>query len=126
VAPPYAGPAAYALRTQILELTQDFTSASPVVRLSLRLRLTNEATGAVATRELELRKPMREKAPSAGIAAANDAAAEALLEIARFVVQRAGGSSAPRSAPATSPSASRRGRESDGRAPRPNEPQAGQ
>jgi hypothetical protein len=38
--PPYAGRYTHALRTQILELIQDFTSQPPTVVLSLRVRLT--------------------------------------------------------------------------------------
>src|SRR5512143_657069 len=37
--PPYPGPYTYALRTQILELVQDFTAEPAMLQLSLRLQL---------------------------------------------------------------------------------------
>jgi cholesterol transport system auxiliary component len=88
--PPHAGRYSYALRTEILELTQDFTSGPPALRLSLRLRLSDDtANRLVATREITLREPMQQKAPYAGVIAANDATAKALLEVARFVLDKA-------------------------------------
>lgn len=41
--PPYRGRCTYALRTEILELTQDFTSESATLVLSLRFQLTDYA-----------------------------------------------------------------------------------
>lgn len=88
--PPYAGRYTYALRTEILELTQDFTSEPAVLRLSLRLQLTDDATGRLAaTKEISLREPMQQKTPYAGVLAANEAIAKALQEAARFVLEKA-------------------------------------
>jgi cholesterol transport system auxiliary component len=87
--PPYAGRYSYALRTEILQLTQDFTSDPAAVQLSLRLRLTDDATGRlVATKEISVREPMQQKTPQAGIAAANEATAKALQQAAQFVLEK--------------------------------------
>jgi cholesterol transport system auxiliary component len=88
LSPPYTGRYSYALRTEILELTQDFTSEPAALRISLRLQLSSTAAdGSIATREISIREPLRQKTPSAGVAAANDAAARALREAAGFVLQ---------------------------------------
>jgi cholesterol transport system auxiliary component len=91
LSPPYTGRYTYGLRTEILELVQDYTSDPPVLRLSLRLRLTDDAANRVlATREITLAEPMREKTPYAGVIAANEAGAKALAEAAKFVLDNAG------------------------------------
>jgi cholesterol transport system auxiliary component len=88
LAPPFSGRYAYALRTQVVELVQDFTVDPPTLRLSLRLQLSDDAANrVVATKEIALREPMREKGPYAGVVAANDAAAKALREAAVFVLE---------------------------------------
>jgi len=90
LAPPYAGRYSYALRTEILELTQDFTAEPAALRISLRLQLSHGASGGtIATREISISEPMRHRTPSAGVIAANDASARALQEAAGFVVQNA-------------------------------------
>jgi cholesterol transport system auxiliary component len=89
--PPHTGRYTYALRTEILELTQDFSSGAPALRLSLRLRLSDDAANRlIATKEITLREPMQQKTPYGGVIAANDATAKALLEAARFVLEKAG------------------------------------
>jgi cholesterol transport system auxiliary component len=88
--PPQTGRYTYALRTEILELTQDFTSEPAALLLSLRVRLSDDsASRVVASKEISLREPMRQKTPSAGVTAANEATAKALLEVARFVLEKA-------------------------------------
>ena len=88
--PPYAGRYSYALRTEIVELLQDFTSDPAVFRLSLRLRLSDDAVSrVVATKEIALREPMSQRTPEAGVAAANQAAAKALQQVAGFVLENA-------------------------------------
>jgi cholesterol transport system auxiliary component len=88
--PPYSSRYTYALRTQIVELTQDFTAESPIVHLSLRVQLSSGATGEViASKEIELREPMQEKAPYSGVVAANSATARALRDVATFVLDQA-------------------------------------
>lgn len=85
-AAPYTGHSRYALRTEILELTQDFTQSATLV-FSLRFQLMDyEGNRIVATKELHLREPMSEKASAAGVVAANEATAEALREMAAFVL----------------------------------------
>jgi cholesterol transport system auxiliary component len=88
--PPYPGRYRYALRTEILELTQDFTSEAATLQLSLRFQLSDGATNRViATKEISLREPMQQKTPYAGVVAANDATAKALQELAKFVLEKA-------------------------------------
>jgi len=88
--PPHAGPHSFALRTEIRELIADFTSEPAALQLSLRFQLSEGATGAVvATKDISIREPMQQKTPYAGVVAGNDAAAKALLELARFVVEKA-------------------------------------
>jgi cholesterol transport system auxiliary component len=87
---PHFGRHTYALRTEILELKQDFTSNPATLELVLRFQLSREATNQIiATKELSVRQPMLEKTPYAGVVAANDATAKLLLELARFIVQTA-------------------------------------
>jgi cholesterol transport system auxiliary component len=87
--PPYTGRYTYALRTQILELIQDFTSQPATLSLSLRFQLTDYgARHMVATREVSLREPMREGTSYAGVIAANDATVRALQQMASFVLEQ--------------------------------------
>jgi cholesterol transport system auxiliary component len=87
LAPPYAGRYGYALRTEIRELIADFTSEPAALRLSLRFQLSDGAAGRiVAVKEISIREPMQKKTPYAGVVAANEATAKALLELARFVL----------------------------------------
>ena len=89
LAPPYAGRHSYALRTEIRELIADFTSEPAALRLALRFQLSDGASGRiVATKDVEMREPMQQKTPYAGIVAGNDATAKALLELARFVLEK--------------------------------------
>lgn len=89
VTPPYADRHSYSLRTEIVELVQDFAAEPAMLRLSLRLRLSDEATGRlVATDEISLREPMPQTTPYAGVVAANEATARALRELAGFVLER--------------------------------------
>lgn len=87
--PPAAG-YDYALRTKLLELRQDFTSAAPVVLLSLRLELTNvRERQVIGATNIAVQEPMVDRTPDAGVAAANQAAAAALQQAVGFVVSRA-------------------------------------
>jgi cholesterol transport system auxiliary component len=80
----------FTLRTEILDLQQDFTSDPAVLELTMRFYLSREATNQiVATRELSVRQPMRERTPNAGVVAANEATAKLLRELAGFVVEKA-------------------------------------
>jgi len=85
---PFAARYTYALRTEILELIQDFSSDSATLVLSLRFQLTDYgARTVIATREVSVREPMLERNSYAGVIAANEAAAKALQQLAHFVLQ---------------------------------------
>jgi cholesterol transport system auxiliary component len=87
---PHFGRHTFALRTQILEIKQDFTSNPPMLELAMRFQLSREATDQIiATKELSVREPMLEKTAYAGVVAANDATAKLLRELARFIVEKA-------------------------------------
>ena len=89
LAPPAVG-AAYALRSEVLELVQDFSQQPPVLRLVLRLALADERNNrSLGTREVRLQETMQDKAPYAGVVAANAAVARALREAADFVLEAA-------------------------------------
>ncbi|WP_323844127.1 ABC-type transport auxiliary lipoprotein family protein [Microbulbifer magnicolonia] len=86
--PPYFGPYSYALRTEILELAQDFTTDPATLNFSLRVQLVEGTSNRiVASRAIALREPMLQRAPYAGVVAANDAAAQALQQVAGFVLE---------------------------------------
>jgi cholesterol transport system auxiliary component len=80
----------FTLRSQILEIKQDFTSEPAMLQLTMRSYLSREATNQViATKELSVHEPMRERNPYAGVVAANEAVAKLLRELTRFVVDKA-------------------------------------
>lgn len=88
--PPQTGSPRYALRCEILDLVQDYTQEPPVLRLALRVQLSDEsAQRMLATREWTLREPMAEKTPRGGVLAANAAMAQALREMAGLVLETA-------------------------------------
>lgn len=90
VASPDFGHHTFALRTEILELKQDFTADPAMLQLTMRFSLSREATNKIiATKEVSVREAMQEKNPYAGVVAANEAAAKALRELAAFVVDKA-------------------------------------
>jgi cholesterol transport system auxiliary component len=87
---PYFGPHTFALRIEILELRQDFSSEPAMLQLAMRIYLSREATNqVVATKELSVREPMPERNPYAGVLAANEAMPRVLREVAKFVVDNA-------------------------------------
>jgi cholesterol transport system auxiliary component len=89
VTPPQTGGVKLALRTEIVDLVQDFALDPPVLRLSLRATLSDEAANrTIATREWTLREPMAQKTPAAGVLAGNEAVARVLRELAAFVLER--------------------------------------
>jgi cholesterol transport system auxiliary component len=80
----------FVLRSEILNLKQDFTSEPAMLRLTMRFYLSREATNQViATRELSVSEPMRERNPYAGVVAANEAMVTLLRELAALVVDNA-------------------------------------
>jgi cholesterol transport system auxiliary component len=91
LSPPYMGRYTYALRTEILELKQDFTSEPAVLQLAMRFELTRwGANEVVAAKEISLSEPMLGRTPSAGVVAANNAMVSALRQLAQFVLEKAG------------------------------------
>jgi cholesterol transport system auxiliary component len=85
---PIAGRYTYALRTDILELVQDFSPDSATLLLSLRLQLIDYgAKQVIATKEISVRESMRERNSYAGVIAANEATAKALQQMAQYVLQ---------------------------------------
>jgi cholesterol transport system auxiliary component len=90
--PPPVGRVSYTLRSEIVELLQDFTTQPATLRLGLHIELADDAAGRViASKDIALREPMRQAAPEAGVAAANEALAKALQEVARFVLDKTEG-----------------------------------
>lgn len=90
---PFAGRYTYGLRTEVLELLQDFSSGSGSASLvlSLRFQLTDYgAKTVIATREVSVREPMRARNSDAGVTAANEATAKALQQMADYVLQSTG------------------------------------
>jgi len=85
---PIAARYTYALRMEILELIQDFSPNSATLLLSLRFQLTDYgAKRVIATKEVSVREPMRERNSYAGVLAANEATAKALQQMAQYVLQ---------------------------------------
>lgn len=94
--PPYTGPYTYSLRTEVLDLIQDFTPKSATLVLSLRLQLAGYgASRVIATRDISVRETMLQRNSRAGGVAANEATAKALQQMAEFVLE----STAPNAAP---------------------------
>jgi cholesterol transport system auxiliary component len=90
LSPPDFGRHTFALRIEILELKQDFTSEPAMLQLAMHIYLSREATNQiVATKELSVREPMPERNPYAGVVAANEAMPKLLRELAKFVVEKA-------------------------------------
>jgi cholesterol transport system auxiliary component len=88
LSPPASGQS-YTLRTEIMELVQDYTVSPPVLRLALRLQLLDASSQAVADREISEQEKIQDMTPYAGVNAANDALARALREAAQFVISSA-------------------------------------
>jgi cholesterol transport system auxiliary component len=87
--PPETGHADYALHTEVIELLQDYTASTPVLRLTLRFQLLDAAGQALADREITKQVAMQDSNSYAGVNAANDALAKALGEAALFVMNSA-------------------------------------
>ena len=84
---PAAAPARYVLRTELQELLQDHSVSPPVLRLALHMQLSDAGAGRVlVTREITRTRPLRQPTPVAGVAAANEALADALADLAGAVL----------------------------------------
>ncbi|WP_428821362.1 ABC-type transport auxiliary lipoprotein family protein [Microbulbifer sp. MCCC 1A16149] len=87
--PPYFGPHNFALHTEIVEFAQDYTSTPAEFHLSLRVQLIEGASNRIiASRSISLREPILQESPDVGVVAANDAAANALRQIALFALEQ--------------------------------------
>jgi cholesterol transport system auxiliary component len=87
LSPPESEPAGYSLRTEILELTQDYSASPPVLRFRLRVQLFDASGRPIAGRDIVEQETMREARAYAGVVAANDAVANALQEATLFVTR---------------------------------------
>jgi cholesterol transport system auxiliary component len=88
--PPDFGRHTFVLRSEVLELKQDFTSEPAMLQLAMRISLSRDATNqVVATKELSVSQPMSERNPYAGVVAANEALPKLLRGLAEFVVEKA-------------------------------------
>jgi cholesterol transport system auxiliary component len=86
VTPPYAGPFAYTLRTELQELVQDFGVDPPQLRVALRI-VIGDRERVVASDDIRAAEPMRQKNAEAGVDAANIAVAAVLRAVAQKVVE---------------------------------------
>jgi cholesterol transport system auxiliary component len=90
LSPPDFGRHTFVLRSEILELKQDFTTEPAMLQLAMRISLSRDATNqVVATKELSVSQPMSERNPYAGVVAANEALPKLLRGLAEFVVETA-------------------------------------
>jgi cholesterol transport system auxiliary component len=83
-----AARANFTLRSEVLEVLQDFTVQPALFRLRMRVSLERGADrGIVAARELSATEPLRENTASAGVAAGNEAMEKLLREVAAFALE---------------------------------------
>jgi len=71
--PPFTGTAKDTVDTELLELLQDYGVAPPVLRLALRVRVSDASARPLATREFSTTEPLAARSPGAGVEAANRA-----------------------------------------------------
>ena len=91
VKPPHSEAYTHALKSEIVDFHQDFTGPAPMMRIAVRLTLVSErAEKVVATKDLQVSQPMREKSPEAGVEAANVAAQKVARDAAAFVLKKTG------------------------------------
>lgn len=84
----YVGLSDYTLATQIQELTQDFTQCPAVLRITVCASLIQGTTNRVlAQKEVTVEEPMPEETPYCGVIVANQAMAQVLQLIAKFVIE---------------------------------------
>jgi cholesterol transport system auxiliary component len=89
VTAPDSTPGGSVLRTELLTLLQDDTRQPPLLRLAVRFELQGASGRAVASREIDIERPMESATAPAGAAAANEAVAELVQKLAEAVVQGA-------------------------------------
>ena len=82
---PQSGPHAFSLRTEILDLRQDFSAEPATFRIAMLFSLRRQATHQLVTaKELSASAPIREKSAYAGVVAANEAIEKLLRALAEF------------------------------------------
>lgn len=87
---PYVGPHSFVLRSELLELQQDFSTEPATLKLAIRVSLSRAASDQlIATQELRVQEPMPERAPYGGVVAANRAMERLLRQLAQFVPDNA-------------------------------------
>lgn len=89
LSPPEISPGGYTLRTQLLELIQDYTGSVPILRLTLRAELLGASGRSMASRDIDVQERIGGANPYAGVVAANAASAKALQDLAQFVLTHA-------------------------------------
>jgi len=87
--PPQAGAYSHALQVDVLELLQDFEQQPPMLRLVLHVQVADAAQHATAARDFTVDRPLPEATPAGGVRAANEAVAQALREVAGYVLEQA-------------------------------------
>lgn len=87
--PPYSGHYTYILRTQILELLQDYISQPAMLRLTIRFQLSDGADNKViGSKTFSVNEPIHKNIPYAGVIAANNAAAKILKSFTIFTLKQ--------------------------------------
>ena len=88
--PPQLGRDTLSLRTEILELKQDFSSEPATFRTAMRFSLNRGPTHQlVATKEVSVSEPIRGRTAYAGVIAANVAIEKMLRALAAFAIGNA-------------------------------------
>jgi cholesterol transport system auxiliary component len=78
----------FILNTQLVKLQQNFYSNPSVVQVTLRAQLVRTSDARViAAKEFTASEPAPQNNPYGGVLAANDAVADVLAQLARFVVR---------------------------------------
>ncbi|OGT41688.1 MAG: hypothetical protein A3F42_03025 [Gammaproteobacteria bacterium RIFCSPHIGHO2_12_FULL_37_34] len=91
VTPPFVGNYHYTLNTQILQLQQNFIYHPGMVQLTVRVQLSQTATGQViATKQFSIFEPIRQRTPYGGVVAANRATGKLLTQLTEFCLQEIG------------------------------------
>ncbi len=83
----YLGHYNYLLKTQLLDLQQDFTHHPILYHLVLRAQLSNAGGRVIAVKQFDIAVPVRQANPYAGVIAANRATEIMLRKLAYFCLK---------------------------------------
>jgi cholesterol transport system auxiliary component len=87
ISSPFLGHYDYLLKTQLLELKQDFTENPSILRICLSAQMIENDTGRVlGERQFKINIPTSQNTPLGGVIAANQGIAKVLFNIATFCV----------------------------------------